>query len=101
VHAGKFGETSHEDPASGYRLRDRNGFRLSSVRYGVARLSKGRLEAWALRLRRHSGELIMVQPPASNPVSWHGTTILLLGMIVGVILWTPALPWLFKSLGFD
>jgi hypothetical protein len=43
----------------------------------------------------------MVQPPASNPVSWHGTTILLLGMIVGVILWTPALPWLFKSLGFD
>jgi hypothetical protein len=34
-------------------------------------------------------------------VSWRGMTILLLGMIVGVILWTPALPWLFKSLGFD
>ncbi len=43
----------------------------------------------------------MVQPPASNPVSWHGMTILLLGMVVGVILWTPALPWLLKSLGFD
>jgi hypothetical protein len=47
------------------------------------------------------GELIMVQPPAWNPVSWHGMTILLLGAIIGMVLWTPALPWLFKSLGFD
>jgi hypothetical protein len=35
------------------------------------------------------------QPPASN--AWHPMTILLLGLI----LWTPVLPWLFKSLGFD
>jgi hypothetical protein len=26
--------------------------------------------------------------------------ILLLGAIIGLILWTPALPWLFRSLGF-
>ena len=40
----------------------------------------------ALCLRRHSDELVMVQPPAWNPVSWHGMTILLLGAIVGVVL---------------
>jgi hypothetical protein len=31
----KFGETSHEDALSGYRLRDRNGFCLSSFRSSV------------------------------------------------------------------
>jgi len=33
--SGKFGESCHEDAASGCRLRDRNGFRLSSVRCSV------------------------------------------------------------------
>jgi hypothetical protein len=41
------------------------------------------------------------QPPALDAVSWHPTLILLLGAIVGFILWTPLLPWLFKSLGLD
>jgi hypothetical protein len=27
--------------------------------------------------------------------------VLLLGAIVGLILWTPALPWLFKWAGFN
>jgi len=41
------------------------------------------------------------QPPALDTVSWHPTLILLVGAIVGFILWTPLLPWLFKSLGLD
>ena len=28
-------------------------------------------------------------------------TVLLLGVILGLLLWTPAVPWLFKSLRFD
>jgi hypothetical protein len=42
----EFGETSHEDAASGYRLRDRNGFCLSGVRYSV--LPEQHLAAWPL-----------------------------------------------------
>ena len=41
------------------------------------------------------------QPPALDTVSWHPTLILLVGAIVGFILWTPLPPWLFKSLGLD
>jgi hypothetical protein len=33
-------------------------------------------------------------------MDWHGPkTALLVGMVLGLALWTPALPWLFKSLG--
>jgi hypothetical protein len=33
-------------------------------------------------------------------MNWRGSkTALLFGMILGLALWTPALPWLFKSLG--
>jgi hypothetical protein len=41
------------------------------------------------------------QPLVSDAASWHPTLILLLGAIVGFILWTPLLPWLFESLGLD
>ncbi len=37
----------------------------------------------------------------SKAVRLHAVTVLLLGAIVGLILWTPALPWLFKSLGLQ
>ena len=39
------------------------------------------------------------QPLVSDAASWHPTLILLLGAIVGFILWIPLLPWLFESLG--
>jgi hypothetical protein len=50
MYAGKFGETSHEDAASGYRLRDRNGFRLSSVCSSV--LPEWHVATRSLRLRQ-------------------------------------------------
>jgi hypothetical protein len=51
-YAGKFGETTHEDAASRYRLRDRNGFHHSSIRYGLACLPKGFLEGMGISLWR-------------------------------------------------
>jgi hypothetical protein len=33
-------------------------------------------------------------------MNWHSAqTVFLLGVILGLALWTPALPWLLKSLG--
>ena len=34
-------------------------------------------------------------------MTWRPMAVLLVGAIIGLILWTPALPWLLKSLGFD
>jgi hypothetical protein len=39
------------------------------------------------------------QPLALDAMTWRPIIILLLGAIVGLILWTPVLPWLFRSLG--
>jgi hypothetical protein len=50
MHVRKFGETSYEDAASWYRLRDRNGFRLSSFRSSV--LPAWHVETRSLRLRQ-------------------------------------------------
>jgi hypothetical protein len=55
--------TTHENAASGHRLCVGDGLHLSSIRYGVARLSEGRVETWALRLWGHSGELITISRP--------------------------------------
>lgn len=41
------------------------------------------------------------QPPAANAATRHAIAVLLLGAIVGLILWTPVLPWLFKWAGFN
>ena len=47
---GKLGVTTHENAATGHRLCPGDGLHLSSIRYGLARLSEGRVETWALRL---------------------------------------------------
>ena len=41
------------------------------------------------------------QPPAANAATRHAIAVLLLGALVGLILWTPVLPWLFKWAGFN
>jgi hypothetical protein len=33
-------------------------------------------------------------------MTWRPMAVLLVGAIIGLILWTPALPWLLNSLGF-
>ena len=65
--ATKIGETTHENANSEYRLCVSDGLRLSSIRYELARLSKGVLEKRPLRLRRHSGELITISRPYRMP----------------------------------
>jgi hypothetical protein len=59
--------TTHENAASGHRLCVGDGLHLSSIRYGLARLSEGRVETWALRLWGHSGELITISRPHWTP----------------------------------
>jgi hypothetical protein len=51
MDVGKFGETTHEDAASGYRLCNSDDFHLSSIRYRNAGLPERGLEERALRVR--------------------------------------------------